>query len=389
MNELIEHISFQRRVCENQLNAYKSIMNESHPKYKLLKEEHEFYLLMENIAKSLEDKNVTADQIDDATSVLNNVLNQFKSSLSTLNEAGFFDKAKKFVRGLTTGHDINVLEKEKSIKNFTEVYQTFKPLALAANVISRMFDKQKSQGDIINAQKLKSLKLAGPMGNELKSLILKAASSNQGLSKLQSSLPLLQNYGQGSTNPILSTFVAQDLVSNPVNIGLGYSEGGTNVGTYLKADAAKPDLVRNADIEDVPEPASPPSLPDDQKYAGSSSIFGGHALKGPYNKETDVGSVDQKNRRMHDDLRSVANGLGISKQEQDKMEKNGIFRYIKSNPDLLSQLINAYKNPSSSAGPALKESGKDYLTRLVKEHKQEGTLVTEVVNKWNKLAGIK
>ena len=403
MKQLIEHISFQRRVCENQLNAYKSIMNESHPKYKVLKEEYNFYLLMEDIAKSLKDKNVIADQIDDATATLNKAINDFKTSLSTLNEAGFFDKTKKVFRGLTTGYDINDLEKEKSIENFTKVYQIFKPLVLAANVISSMFDKQGSEGYIINAEKLKPLKLFGSIGNELKPLILKATSSSQGLKKLQSSLPLLQNYGAGATNPILTTFISQDLVSNPINVGISVGYGGTAAGTYLRSKSSHevPGEVNPANIKDDTQGFNKDLTPNATGGTSQSpNVFGAHATNGPHNNlNTGLGqnasqqngsSSDNKNTRTHDDLRKVANGLGISKQEQDKMQKNGIFNYIKSNPDLLSQLINTYKNPSSSVGPAaLKESGKAYLTRLVKEHKQEGTLMIEVVNKWNKLAGLK
>jgi len=397
MKQLIEHISFQRRVCENQLNAYKSIMNESHPKYKVLKEEYNFYLLMEDIAKSLKDKNVTADQIDDATTALNKVINDFKASLSTLNEAGFLDRTKKVFRGLTTGHNINDLEKEKSIETFTKVYQMFKPLVLAANVISSMIDKQGSEGYIINAEKLKPLKLFGSIGDELKPLILKAASSSQGLKKLQSSLPLLQNYGAGGTNPILTTFISQDLVNNPVNIGISVGYGGTDAGTYLRSKSSHevPGEVNPKDIKDDTQGFNKDLTPNATGGTSQSpSMFGGNATNGPYNNlntglKQNGSSSGDKNAKMHDNLRKVANDLGISKQEQDKMEKNGIFRYIKSNPDLLSQLINAYKNPSSSVGPALKESGKAYLTRLVKEHKHEGPLIIDVVNKWNKLAGLK
>ena len=406
MNELIEHISFQRRVCENQLNAYKSIMNESHPKYKLLKEEHEAYILLEDISKDLQ--NVDPSQVEVATQILNKAIDDFKNSLTTnINEfiKQAFNKAKNVVRGLTTGHDINQLEKEKNIKEFMVAYQVFKPIATAASIIYRMAEKAESQGAVINQKTFQSLKLSGTKGNEIKQLILNIASGqDQGkIEKLKKSCQIVQNVvTSASTNPVISNFISNDLVQNPINVGLKNVEGGTHAGTYLRSKSSHevPGEVNPADIKDDTQGFNKDLTPNATGGTSQSqSVFGSNATNGPYSNlntgfnqndsQQNGSSLDNKNKRMHDDLRKVADGLGISKQEQDKMEKNGIFRYIKSNPDLLSQLINTYKNPSSSAGPALKESGKDYLTRLVKEHKQEGTLMTEVVNKWNKLAGIK
>jgi hypothetical protein len=399
MNELIEHISFQRRICENQLNAYKSIMNESHPKYKLLKKEYEAYVLLEDISKDLE--NVDASQIEIATQILNKTIEDFKNSLTvSINEfiKQAFNKAKNIVRGLTTGHDINQLEKEKNIKDFMIAYQVFKPIATAASIIYRMAEKAESQGDIINQKTFQSLKLSGSEGNEIKQLIVNIASGQDQdkIERLKKSCQIIQNViSSASTNPVISNFISNDLVQNPINVGLKNIEGGTHVGTYLRSKSSHevPGEVNLSDIKDddgFGKDLMPNAVGGDTQ---SQSMFGSNAANGPYNNLNtgfnQSSTRDNKSKRMHDDLRKVANDLGISKQEQDKMEKSGIFRYIKSNPDLLSQLISAYKNPSSSLGPAINESGKQYLVRLVKEHKQEGTLVTEVVNKWNKLAGIK
>ena len=379
MSELLDYVSFQRRVCENQLKSYDKILNESHPKYKLLKEEYEFYLLMENIVKSLENQNVTADQIDDATKVLQDVLNQFKSSLTGLNEAGFFDKTRNFFRGITKGHDINVLEKEKSIQNFTQIYQSFKPLALAANIIGRMFEKQSSQGDIINAQKLKPLKLGGSMGAELKNLISRAASSEQGLQKLKSSLSLVQNYGQGSTNPILDNFIPNDLIQNSIDVGLKSVEGGTHVGTYLKADMAKqpPPPPTKAD-SDMGEPKVP--TPND-----NSSLFKGMQHEPEHdvdlsdlNKQTKPGSASREK------FRQIAKAAGLDDKTSSWMVKSGLAKWASENPDqfmkLAQQLI--------SGGGTITEN-KNIIIKFVENSEKQKKLVTEVVNKWNKLAGIK
>lgn len=375
MSELLNYVSFQRRVCENQLKSYDKILNESHPKYKFLKEEYEFYLLMENIVKSLENKNVTADQIDTATKALQDILNQFKSSLTGLNEAGFG----KFIRGLVKGHDIDVLEKEESIQNFTKVYQSFKPLALAANIIGRMFEKQSSQGDIINAQKLKPLKLGGSMGAELKNLILRAASSEQGLQKLKSSLSLVQNYGQGSTNPILDNFIPNDLIQNSIDVGLKSVEGGTHVGTYLKADMAKQPPPPPTKIDpDMGEPKVP--TPND-----NSNLFKGMQREPEHdtglsglNKQTKSGKVSRQN------FRQVAKAAGLDNETSSWMVKSGFAKWASENPDqfmkLAQQLI--------SGGGTITEN-KNIIIKFVENSEKEKKLVTEVVNKWNKLAGIK
>lgn len=383
MSELLNYVSFQRRICENQLRSYNKILNESHPKYILLKEEYNFYLLMENIVKSLENQNVTTNQIDDATKSLEDVLNQFKTSLSTINEAGIFDKTKKFFRGLTTGHDINVLEKEKSIENFTRVYQSFKPLIVTVNILDQMFQKQTS-GYEINSEKLKSLKLGGSLGNELKTLILNAASSEDKLEKLKAALPLVQNYGQGSTNPILSNFIPEDLVKNTVDVGVKAPSGAAQLRGHGSNKPTDDWAALNKELGGDEEPAVvgkqtfdiSQQLPtDDEEYAGSGSIFGGHALP----KEQ---TPTMKTRKaLRGSFRDKATAAGIPTSTVQWMVKSGLAKWASENPD---QFMNLAKQLTGTLA-----ENKNKIVKFIDEQNKQKQLVTEVVNKWNKLAGIK
>lgn len=396
MSEFLDYVSFQRKICENQLNSYSKILSESHPKYKLLKEEYEFYLLMEDITKSLENQGVTANQIDDATKILQNILNQFKSSLSTLNEVGAVGK---FFRGLTKGHDINVLEKEKSVQNFTQVYQSFKPLLQASNIIDGMLDKAEQQGATFNVQSLKPLKLSGSMGAELKNLILTAASSPEGIQKLKSSLQTVQNYGQASTNPILSNFISDDLIKNSIDVGIKSSFGSAQ----LRSQGLNKPTGWMKDLEgelgggkDQTMTSSQPNQSQQSiKQSEEPNFNDGGLFKGiqhapeedvdlsDLEKQTGVSKEKQK-KGKRTTFRASAESAGIDTQTTNWMVKNGFAKWAEANPQQLTKLASLI-----SGGSSLTEAKKKLIYNFVKECEKEKQLVTEVVNKWNKLAGLK
>lgn len=396
MSELLDYVSFQRRVCENQLKSYNKILNESHPKYKLLKEEYEFYLLMEDIVQSLENQAVTADQIDDATQVLQNILNQFKSSLSNLNEAGMFDAIKsagksigKFARGITTGHNINDLAKEQSVKNFTQVYQSFKPLLQASNIIDGMLDKVEQQGASFSSESLKNLKLGGSMGAELKNLILKAASSDQGVQKLKSSLQIVQNYGQNSTNPVLSNFISDDLINNSIDVGIKASFGAAPLrgqGSNKQTGWMK-DVEGELGGDKSPVVGSEPSDQSQQDRAafGGSSMFSGiqHAPE----HDVDLSDLNKQNKPgepTRQKFRQIAKTAGVDDKTTAWMVKSGLAKWASENPDQFMKLAQQLM----SGGGTIAEN-KNIVINFINNHQKEKQLVTEVVNKWNKLAGLK
>jgi len=411
MSELLDYVSFQRRVCENQLKSYNKILNESHPKYKLLKEEYEFYLLMENIVKSLENQNVTSDQIDDATKILQDILNQFKSSLSSLNEVdmssmwnaakGAVGKAakgvKSFVQGTVGGgHNIDDLAKEKSVQNFTQVYQSFKPLLQAANIIDGMIDKSQQQGGTFNSEILKPLKLSGSMGAELKNLILKAASNDQGIQKLKSSLEIVQNYGQSSTNPILSNFIPNDLVNNSIDVGIKSSFGSAP----LRGHASNKPTGWMKDVEgelggESPVVNTEPStqLQQDKATFGGSSMFSGMQHEPEHDVDlSDLDNSPKLNKKANvrgGTFRNVATTLEIPGPVITSMVKSGAAGWAAKNPEkfkqLADQFLQAVKNGTVTS---LKESN-EFIAKFIENCENEKKLVTEVVNKWNKLAGIK
>lgn len=395
-NELIELISFQKRVCENQLHSYKSIMNESHPRYILLKEEYQTYVLLENIANDLE--NVDPNQVETATQILNKAIEDFKNALKNqqlneilgtiANKIGSAVKgAGKVVRGLTTGHDINTLEKEKNIKEFMTAYSVFKPLSVAVNIIDHMIEQAKTQGNDITAKSFQNLKLPGTQGQEIKKLIIGIASRGK-IDNIKNAIKIIQNVtssGSASTNPVLSNFISNDLVNNKTDVGLQYSQGAAPLRGH--GGSKTPDWItqQNAELDAEETPQQSKQSPTEEEPTMTGSLFGGHA-GGPQQTQPNVKTnAATKNPRIRSKFKQVAKQVGMSEKDAQTMIRSGFAKWAEENPNQLKQLADLL-----SGSNVVSETKRiNLIVNFVEKSKSEKKLVTEVINKWNKLAGLK
>jgi hypothetical protein len=389
-NEVIEYVSFQKRVCQNQLHTYKSIISESHPKYKKLKNEYENYVLLENVVKNLENENVSIEQINNTIEILKDAIESFKNALKSqqLNEWNFFNRNPK----------------NKSISEFKKIYDIFKPIATASTIISRMVEKAKEQGFEINSKTFQNLKLSGKEGQEIKDLLVNISSleDETKLNKIKDACEIIQNtYINAGTNPILTNFIPNDLVTNPVNVGLKNIEGGTNVGTYLKADIMrKPKSLRSFDLSQVKDYKEP----DTGAAFGGQSMFAmppGHSHQHAPLSRSDVDDTEPKTIRSSDldtskvpqrklkgvnrsKFRQIASQVGMSDKDAQTMVRSGFAKWAEENPDQLKKLADLL-----SGSNVVSEARINLIVDFVEKSKSEQKLVTEVVNKWNKLAGLK